>query len=102
MAYSQFEREKMAEYHLELAPGAREKVFIQKFYLYLNMTKPSERLYVTFCRVNSDGKALRRSYLIGTLLKLFPQLAVEEPSEEETLEGALTAESAPAVSDGKG
>lgn len=91
---SQFEREKMAEYHLELAPGAREKVFIQKFYLYLNMTKPSERLYVTFCRVNSDGKALRRSYLIGTLLKLFPQLAVEEPSEEETLEGALTAESA--------
>lgn len=91
---SQFEREKMAEYHLELAPGAREKVFIQKFYLYLNMTKPSERLYVTFCRVNSDGKALRRSYLIGTLLKLFPQLVVEEPSEEETLEGALTAESA--------
>ena len=82
---SQFEREKMAEYHLELAPGAREKVFIQKFYLYLNMTKPSERLYVTFCRVNSDGKALRRSYLIGTLLKLFPQLVVEEPSEEETL-----------------
>lgn len=91
---SQFEREKMAEYHLELAPGAREKVFIQKFYLYLNMTKPSERLYVTFCRVNSDGKALRRSYLIGTLLKLFPQLVVEEPSEEETLEGVLTAESA--------
>ncbi len=91
---SQFEREKMAEYHLELAPGAREKVFIQKFYLYLNMTKPSERLYVTFCRVNSDGKALRRSYLIGILLKLFPQLVVEEPSEEETLEGVLTAESA--------
>ena len=91
---SQFEREKMAEYHLELAPGTREKVFIQKFYLYLNMTKPSERLYVTFCRVNSDGKALRRSYLIGTLLKLFPQLVVEEPSEEETLEGVLTAESA--------
>ena len=91
---SQFEREKMAEYHLELAPGAREKVFIQKFYLYLNMTKPSERLYVTFCRVNSDGKALRRSYLIGTLLKLFPQLVVEEPSEEETLECVLTAESA--------
>lgn len=91
---SQFEREKMAEYHLELAPGAREKVFIQKFYLYLNMTKPSERLYVTFCRVNSDGKALRRSYLIGTLLKLFPQLVVEEPSEEETLESVLTAESA--------
>ena len=33
---SQFEREKMVACHLELAPGAREKVFIQRFYLYLN------------------------------------------------------------------
>ena len=91
---SQFERETMAEHRLELAPGAREKVFIQKFYLYLNMTKPSERLYVTFCRVNFDGKALRRSYLIGTLLHLFPHLQIEELSEQETLESALTPESA--------
>lgn len=91
---SQFERETMVEHHLTLAPGAREKVFIQKFYLYLNMTKPSDRLYVTFCRVNSDGKALRRSYLIGTLMKLFPQLAEEEQQEEERIEDAVTPESA--------
>lgn len=45
---SQFERETMAAHKLELAPGARERVFIQKFYLYLNLTKPSEHLYVTF------------------------------------------------------
>lgn len=91
---SQLEREKMTECKLELAPGAREKVFIQKFYLYLNMTKPSHRLYVTFAKVNSDGKALRRSYLIGTLLKLFPVLEVEEPPEMETVDEILTPESA--------
>lgn len=91
---SQFEREKMAECQLELAPGAREKVFIQKFYLYLNMTKPSRGLYVTFAKVNSDGKALRRSYLIGTLLKLFPGLTVEEPQEFEPADEILTPESA--------
>lgn len=91
---SQFEREKMAECQLELAPGAREKVFIQKFYLYLNMTKPSHRLYVTFAKVNSDGKALRRSYLIGTLLKLFPGLTVAEQPEFEPADEILTPESA--------
>ena len=91
---SQLEREKMTECKLELAPGAREKVFIQKFYLYLNMTKPSHRLYVTFAKVNSDGKALRRSYLIGTLLKLFPGLSVEEPPETERGDEMLTPESA--------
>ena len=35
---SQFERETMAAHKLELAPGARERVFIQKFYLYLNLS----------------------------------------------------------------
>ena len=54
-----------------LAPGAREKVFIQKFYLYLNLTKPSDGLYVTYSRVSPEGKALRRSYLIGTLCNMF-------------------------------
>lgn len=89
---SQFEREKMAEHHLELAPGAREKVFIQKFYLYLNMTKPSDGLYVTFSKVNSDGKALRRSYLIGTLLQMFPELKLEEIEELSAEEDVLTPE----------
>lgn len=91
---SQFEREKMAEHHLELAPGARERVFIQKFYLYLNMTKPSDALYVTFSRVNADGKALRRSYLIGTLQHMFPDLTVEERDEISLAEDVLTPENA--------
>ena len=87
---SEFERERMAEHHLELAPGAREKVFIQKFYLYLNMTKPSDALYVTFSKVGADGKALRRSYLIGTLLKMFPELIVRELPERPNGEDVLT------------
>ncbi len=91
---SQFEREKMAEHHLELAPGAREKVFIQKFYLYLNMTKPSDALYVTFSKVNADGKALRRSYLIGTLLHMFPELTMTEQTEVSLAEDVLTPENA--------
>ena len=80
---SQFEREKMAEHAMELAPGARERVFIQKFYLYLNLTKPSRHLYVTYSKVNADGKAMRRSYLIGTLLGMFENLTVKEIDQEK-------------------
>lgn len=91
---SQFEREKMAEHQLELAPGAREKVFMQKFYLYLNMTKPSDALYVTCSKVDADGKALRRSYLIGTLQNIFPSLALSEQEEVAAAEDILTPENA--------
>lgn len=90
---SQYERERMAECQLKLSPGQREKVFIQKFYLYLNMTKPSNYLYVTFSKVNAEGKALRRSYLIGTLLKMFPQKEILEPEEDLSVECLLTPES---------
>ena len=90
---SQFERELLSESQMELAPGAREKVFIQKFYLYLNMTKPSDRLYITFSKVNAEGKALRRSYLTGTLLKLFPKLSVAEEPESVGQERIQTPES---------
>lgn len=78
---SQFEREELAKQQLELAPTARERVFIQRFYLYLTMTKPSDYLYITFARVGGDGQALRKSYLIGTLQKMFPALNVEEVEE---------------------
>lgn len=87
---TQFERELLSEFQMELAPGARERVFIQKFYLYLNMTKPSERLYITFSKVNAEGKALRRSYLIGTILKLFPKLSVKEEPEGMPVEWIRT------------
>ena len=52
---SQFERRQLREADLPLAPGAREKTFIQHYYLYLNLTKPSERLYISYARVNAEG-----------------------------------------------
>lgn len=82
---SELERERLFAEHIELAPTARERAFIQKFYLYLNMTKPSEKLYMTYAEVNMDGKAQRRSYLVGTVMKLFPELIVEEIKDASDL-----------------
>ena len=71
---SQSDRECFASHGIELAPTDREKSFIQKFYLYLNLTKPSEKLYIIWFRASQDGKEARKSYLIGTILKMFPGL----------------------------
>lgn len=71
---SQADRELFAAHGMELAPTDRERSFIQKFYLYLNLTKPSEKLYATWFRVSQDGKETRKSYLVGTLLRMFPEL----------------------------
>ncbi|MCD8300628.1 MAG: exodeoxyribonuclease V subunit gamma [Clostridiales bacterium] len=75
---SQYDREMIGENDLTLAPGEREQVFLQRFYLYLNLTKPSEALYLTFSRVDSEGKSMRPSYLVSTLTNIFPELKVEE------------------------
>ena len=84
---SQYERDVLEAADLALAPGAREQAFIQKFYLYLNMTKPSHQLYLTYSRVDSEGKALRPSYLVRTILRMFPDMQVQEIGElEEVLD----------------
>ncbi len=70
------EREFFGQCHLELAPTAREDSFRQRFYLYRLMTKPSERLVVSYSCVGPDGKSRRPSYLIGELKNMFPGLSV--------------------------
>lgn len=75
---SQYDRDFLEEHSIELAPTAREQVFLQRFYLYLMLTKPSDALYLSYARMEADGKAVRPSYLIGVLQKLFSQLQMEE------------------------
>ena len=83
---SDMDREFLIESGTEIAPSPRQQMYIQRLYLYLNMTKPSQRLYLSYAKVNSDGKGIRPSYLIDTVRKLFPQLAVEYPQNRSRLE----------------
>lgn len=75
---SDMDREVFQAAKLELAPTKRENAYMEQFYLYLNMTKPSKKLYLTYCSVGADGKAKKPSYLIGKMKKLFPKLEVLE------------------------
>ena len=71
---SERDREQFAEKKIALAPSAKEKAFIQKFYLYTILTKPSDKVILSYSISTSDGKALRPAYVIADLMKMFPKM----------------------------
>ena len=83
---SDMDREFLIESGTEMAPSPRQQMYIQRLYLYLNMTKPSKQLYLSYAKVSSEGKGIRPSYLIDTVRKLFPTLSVEYPQNRSRLE----------------
>ncbi|MDF2542645.1 MAG: addB [Herbinix sp.] len=78
---SDIERELLIEHHFELAPTKRQLAFIEQFYIYINMTKPKNKLYITYHKLNDEGKSVRPSYLIGKLKQLFQELPVVDEDE---------------------
>ena len=69
---SDIDREFLQESEYELAPTPRQQMYIQRFYLYLNMTKPSRRLYLGYSKVNSAGKSIRPAYLVDVVKRYSP------------------------------
>lgn len=79
---SQFDREALRD-RISLAPTQKEQMFIQKFYLYLLLTKPSRKLHLSYARLDGTGTVMRPSYLIKTIQNLFPKLEIEHYSDSE-------------------
>lgn len=75
------DREQFEAGGISLGPGVKEQTFIQKYYLYLHLTKPTEELDISYSKVSQDGKAVRPAYLIGELKKLFFHLPVFDMEE---------------------
>lgn len=87
---NQAEREFIDELGIELSPTERENSFIQKFYLYRVLTKPSKGLYISYKRTSSSGESCRSSYLVGQIGKLYQDLPVidwEKKLKQEPLRG---------------
>lgn len=82
---SDLDREFLADSGQELAPTPRSQMFIQRFYLYLNVTKPSKRLFLSYARLNEEGKSMKPSYFIEVLKNMFPQLLLLEGELEEEI-----------------
>lgn len=71
---SERDREQFQKENITLSPGPKEKIYIQKFYLYMNLTKPSERLFLSWSKVSGEGRSLRPAYLVQDIRRLFPGL----------------------------
>jgi ATP-dependent helicase/nuclease subunit B len=78
---SDIERELLINSEIELAPTKRQQAFTEQFYIYLNMTKPRNKLYVTYHKVNEEGKSVNPSFLISKLKQLFPRLPIIDEDE---------------------
>ena len=87
---TEFDRDFLSGEGVELAPGPKELMNMQRFYLYLNLTKPDSLLCLSYCQANGKGEALSPAYLIGTMKKMYPKLEVQEtgklPEEMDQLE----------------
>ena len=87
---SEMDRELLSEQQVELAPTSRQETYIQKFYIYLNMTKPSEKLYLSWSLADADGNALRASWLIAQVQQLFPEVPVLTNAQKSSLDRLVT------------
>lgn len=87
---SERDRESFKKERLSLAPGGKEEAYIQKFYLYMNLTKPSEKLRIYYSKVSPDGKSMRPSYLVQEMKRLYPCMAAEDGEKQRLTERELT------------
>lgn len=87
---SERDRDKFRMEKISLSPGPKEQIYTQKFYLYMQLTKPTEGLFLSWSRVSNDGKAVRPAYLVQEIRRLYPSLNVINESEKPLVEKELT------------
>lgn len=79
---------------VSLAPSARQQAYIQRLYLYMVMTKPTEHLFLSFAAVSDAGTSMMPSYLIGEMQTMFPQIRTSAYESLQDTEKAFTDETA--------
>lgn len=70
------EKERLMELGFELADTEKQRTYVEQFYLYINMTKPKDKLYISYITSNSDNETMRPSYIVGRISNIFPELKV--------------------------
>ena len=100
------QREILSDYGIKLAPGLRQSAYMEQFYLYLAVSKPSDLLYLSYSRMSAAGEQRRPSYFIERVQRIFPELKIRTEQGEEktgyTVEEALEQLIACLQSDGQG
>ena len=71
---SDIEKEFLIEYtpDIELSPTVREQTYTGQLYMYMLMTKPKSKLYLSYSALNSNSESIRPSYIIKVVKDMFP------------------------------
>ena len=80
---NEFERELFADNDIELSPTQRDNAHLSEFYMYLALTKPSEKLFLSYSKKSGDDKEGRPAYIFGRIMKLYEGLEVQKISKFE-------------------
>ncbi len=71
------DRATLASVGLELAPDEKMSAFVEQFNIYCAINKPSEKLYISYRRLNEEMKNSEPSYLVSRFKSLFTELNAE-------------------------
>ncbi|MCM1178918.1 MAG: PD-(D/E)XK nuclease family protein [Clostridium sp.] len=74
------DRQQLKDMQISLAPDSKEDMFLQQFYLYLQVTQPSEKLFLLFREEDSSFGAMHPSYFVDRIKSIFPHNCVEKTS----------------------
>ena len=75
---SEAERNFLSDADFSLAPTARQNLYIQRYYLYLSLTKPASGIHISYSITDSQGGEMKPSILIGQLMRMFPRIRVNK------------------------
>ncbi|MBE5937599.1 MAG: hypothetical protein E7265_06170 [Lachnospiraceae bacterium] len=84
------ERDYLQSKGAELAPTLRERVFNERFYLYLTVTKPMDFLYLSYSRKQCGGEELEPSSFIAQISDAVGKLPVTREFKKCCEQGFLS------------
>lgn len=81
--FTDYDKEQLLSCEIELSPTGRMNSFMDRFYLYLALTRPSDCLHISYVKTDGNGKAMRPAACIAELISLYPGLAVLDEEEQK-------------------
>lgn len=80
----------LAENGIELAKTSIDSIYESQFNLYRTLTIPEEKLFLSYCSADKDGKSIRPSIMMKKIKRIFPNLT--EKSDVVAKQYAVTNE----------
>ena len=81
------DKEELKKADCVLSPTNDELAYIEQLYIYLNLTKPTDRLFLSYATIGGKGESLIPSYLIEVLKNMFEGL---KEKDKETMPERLS------------